>query len=137
MPSDQQEPVKRPKARTVIIHPDDAGANWSSYDVDEVDAYTDQCDRDIKALEYRLDVLASNPNNEARSLTAGQIRHRVTKFKSTGDWKTGSVESVFSIQRAGLMLRIRCRDKDVLQQVKEALKTLRREMKNELSREEA
>ena len=53
MPSDQQEPVKRPKARTVIIHPDDAGANWSSYDVDEVDAYTDQCDRDIKALRKR------------------------------------------------------------------------------------
>ena len=71
------------------------------------------------------------PRNEVEPMTAGQIRHRVSKQRRKGDWKTGSVESVFSIQRAGLMLRIRCSNKDVLQQVKETLKTLRREMKIE------
>ena len=69
------------------------------------------------------------PSKDVEPMTAGQIRHRVAKMRMKGDWKTASVESVFLIKRAGLMLRVRCSNKDVLQQVKEALKTLRREMK--------
>ncbi len=76
-------------------------------------------------------------NNEVKRLGAGQILHRVAKLKKSGDWKTVSTESVFGIQRSGLMLRVRCSNNEVLQQVRAALKKLRREMKLEISKEDS
>ncbi len=52
-------------------------------DREEADRYLQHIpDRDIKALEYRLDVLASNPNNEA-ALVVSDATEKVTEQAKT------------------------------------------------------